>query len=99
MERVLVPRRSNASVKDFLQGFMTVTAAAGELGVTDTRVRRLCREGRFPGAAKLGAVWYIPRASVRGHKRVPPGRPKTRRARTSRTFEELVTEYRRGNGG
>ena len=34
---------------------------------------RLCREGRFPGAAKVGSSWIIPREAVLNHKPLPPG--------------------------
>lgn len=102
MERVLTPiRRSRASLQDVMKEFMTATAAAKELGVTGTRVRRLCREGRFQGAIKLGTSWIIPRSSVRDHKRLPPGRKgKGRRERdqraSRRTFEEWVRQYMEG---
>ncbi len=55
---------------------LSVSAAAGELGVHPSRVRALAASGVLP-AEKVGGVWLIDRASVAGrsHQRVPAGRP------------------------
>lgn len=34
--------------------------AARILGVTDARVRVLCRQKRIPGAKIIGSVWVLP---------------------------------------
>lgn len=63
---------------DIREAFMTAPDAAKILGITRNRVGRLCLEGRFEGALKMGREWLIPRSSVENHKRLPPGvKPKT----------------------
>ena len=39
---------------------LNVKRAAERLGVSDRRVRQLAREGRIPGAVKVGQEWLIP---------------------------------------
>ena len=39
---------------------VTVKEAAVRLGVSERRVRKLARDGRFRGAVKAGAEWLIP---------------------------------------
>ena len=39
---------------------VTVREAATRLGVSERRVRKLARDGRLPGATKVGAEWLIP---------------------------------------
>jgi len=53
--------------------YMTAPQAAEYLGITRNRVGRLCLEGRFNGAGKIGDTWLIPRESVESHKRLKPG--------------------------
>ena len=53
--------------------FVSVQEAAHIMGLDRSRVGRLCREGRFPGAAKVGSSWIIPREAVLKHKPLPPG--------------------------
>ena len=54
--------------------FVSVQEAADIMGIDRSRVGRLCREGRFSGATKIGASWIIPRESVLSHKHLPPGK-------------------------
>ena len=42
--------------------------AARLLDVTDSRVRRLCLDGRFQGAIKAGKSWLIPKVTVENFK-------------------------------
>lgn len=51
---------------------------AALLGITQTRVATLCRDGRFAGAKRVGNTWIIPMASVRCYAPSPSGRPKGR---------------------
>ncbi len=53
--------------------YVTATEAGALMGVTRNRVGRLCIEGRFNGAIKMGGIWLIPREAVLSHKRLPPG--------------------------
>ncbi len=43
---------------------LTVDQAARLLRRHPEQVRRYLREGRFAGAAKVGLMWYIPRAEL-----------------------------------
>lgn len=54
---------------------LTAREAAARLGVHDSRVRRLCRAGRLPGARHYGNMWLIPDLSVAGFRPLPNGRP------------------------
>lgn len=44
------------------------TKAAELLGISDRRVRELIREGRIPGACKIGRNWVIP--TVNGYPKI-----------------------------
>ncbi len=46
------------------ESWMTVDQAARLLRRHPEQVRRYLREGRLPGAEKLGLMWYIPRAQL-----------------------------------
>ena len=62
--------------------FVSVQEAANIMGLDRSRVGRLCREGRFPGAAKVGSSWIIPREAVLNHKPLPPGvKPRSERVK------------------
>ncbi len=65
--------------------FVSVQEAANIMGLDRSRVGRLCREGRFPGAAKVGSSWIIPREAVLNHKPLPPGvKPRSERVKAER---------------
>ena len=72
--------------------FVSVQEAANIMGLDRSRVGRLCREGRFPGAAKVGSSWIIPREAVLNHKPLPPGvKPRSERVKAERaTLREEV---------
>ena len=42
--------------------YVSPEEAATYFGVDVEHIRRLCREGKIPGARKLGNLWRIPRA-------------------------------------
>ena len=52
---------------------VSVHDAALMLNVDRSRVKLLCRQGRFNGAVKIARNWVIPRVSVETFKRLPPG--------------------------
>ncbi len=52
---------------------ISVHDAAIMLNVDRSRVKLLCRQGRFDGATKIARNWVIPRASVENFRRLPPG--------------------------
>ena len=58
------------------ENYMTAPQAAEFLGITRNRVGRLCLEGRFDGAGKVGDMWLIPRDAVVCHTRRRPGKKK-----------------------
>jgi Helix-turn-helix domain len=45
-----------------------VPAASQLLGVSESRVRWLCRKGHLAGAAKVGRDWSIPRSSIEARR-------------------------------
>jgi hypothetical protein len=52
---------------------LTAAEAAAHYRVEPATIRAWCREGRFPGAERLGKSWQIPAAAVRDHR--PPTPP------------------------
>lgn len=74
----LEPRRFHiyAKVKPAKPATMiSVKQAAALLGVSDSRVRVLCRDGRIKGAALVGSTWVIPaNPVVAAAERVRPGK-------------------------
>ena len=59
VENVFIPLVQTVVEEDYV----TVQTYATEHGLSDTRVKVLCREGRLPGAVRKGSRWFIPRAS------------------------------------
>ena len=54
--------------------YMTATQAAEALNKTVSWIGRICRQGGFPGAEKMGVSnWLIPRASVLNYKPMKRG--------------------------
>jgi excisionase family DNA binding protein len=44
---------------------MTVSQAAKLWGITRRRVLKLCENGQLPEAEKVGAVWVMPKSTVK----------------------------------
>lgn len=40
--------------------YLSISQVAEKWGIKQRRIRRLCEEGRIPGAHKMGAYWSIP---------------------------------------
>lgn len=59
--------------EDIEKNYIDAVAAGEILGVTRSRVSKLCLTGRFQGAIKIGRSWIIPREAVLNHKPLPPG--------------------------
>ena len=53
--------------------YVSVCEASEILGVNESRIRQIMREGRFIGAFKFADTWMIPRNSVEGYVRKKPG--------------------------
>ncbi len=63
---------------------ISVHDAALLLNIDRSRVKLLCRQGRFDGAVKIARNWVIPRASVESFQRLKPGV----KSRTKQQHEE-----------
>ena len=50
------------------EDYLSVTEAANVMGKGRNFVGKLCRAGRFPGAAQIGMTWIIPREAVLNYK-------------------------------
>ena len=59
---------------DFIEDLISVPEAAKILDIDKSRVGRLCRQGRFKNARKIGDRWVIPRESVENFTRLAPGK-------------------------
>lgn len=77
--------------------YMTAPQAAEYLGLTRNRVGRLCIDGRFAGAVKIGRNWIIPREAVEHHERLKPGGLSRQDDRA--TIAQLRAEIARLKGG
>lgn len=53
--------------------YVSVTEASKIANLTRTQILRLCKQGRFLGAEKIGNVWIIPKASVENYEPAPKG--------------------------
>ena len=43
-----------------MKGYMSARAASYKWGVSESRVHKLCRQGRVPGLERFGRSWAIP---------------------------------------
>jgi excisionase family DNA binding protein len=59
-----------------LDGFLTTEAVSERLELSETLVRRYCREGRFPGAFQVRREWLVPIAAVEAFVKRPRGKPR-----------------------
>ena len=56
-----------------IEDLISIPEAASILKLDRSRIGKLCRQGRFEGARKIGERWVIPRESVTNFIRLPPG--------------------------
>jgi len=66
--------------------FMTVKDAAAKWGISDRRVRILCKEGKIPGAFQQGHSWKIPENAVK---------PTDGRYKTSSSLLEIIDQKKK----
>jgi hypothetical protein len=60
--------------------YVTVEEAAKLAKRKASLIRVLCREGRFPGAVKMGNAWIIPKQEAEAYRPAKKGaKPKQRR--------------------
>lgn len=51
-------------------------------GISERRVRTLCREGRIKGAERIGGIWVLPdKPVIDAASRIRPGKIKVRERR------------------
>jgi excisionase family DNA binding protein len=55
---------------------LTIREASERMGLSEQRVRRLAKEGRFPNAFRFGNAWSIPEESISLVGVLPRGWPK-----------------------
>ena len=56
------------------EDYVDQATAAELLGVSRSRINKLCNSKRFEGAVKIGWSWLIPRIAVENFKRLKPGK-------------------------
>jgi predicted DNA-binding transcriptional regulator AlpA len=82
-----------------IDNYVTASEAAKILGKTSGMVWVLCKNGKLPGAKKMGnAAWLIPRASVESYT---PGKrgPRTKKERLSSELAGIRAELKRSKEG
>jgi predicted DNA-binding transcriptional regulator AlpA len=84
-----------------IDDYVTASEAAEILGKTSGLIWVLCKNGKLPGAKKMGnAAWLIPRASVESYT---PGKrgPRTTQERLATELagiREAIAETKRAEG-
>ena len=81
--------------EDLEKDYIDAGEAKAILGISGSRLSRLCTGGRFPGAFKFGSIWIIPREAVKNHTKLKPG---AKRGRPSKAKTEVpaAPQKRRG---
>ena len=59
-----------------MEKLYSIAETAEMLGLQPVRTRELCRQGRLPGAQKVGRDWVVPERAIKEYKPGTPGRPK-----------------------
>jgi predicted DNA-binding transcriptional regulator AlpA len=75
-----------------IDDYVTASEAAKMLGKTSGMIWVLCKDGKLPGAKKMGnAAWLIPRASVESYT---PGKrgPRTKKDRLAGELADIRSE-------
>ena len=66
--------------------YMGIREASEKWGLAERRITALCRQGKVPGAAKIGKLWYLPENAA-----VPPdGRTKEAKVRYEQREEVAI---------
>ena len=61
-------------MSSYVEDLISVTEAGEILNLDRTQIGRICKQGRFENARKIGKSWVIPRASVFKYTHLKPGR-------------------------
>ena len=48
-----------------MKGYMSARAASYKWGVSESRVHKLCQQGRVPGLERFGRSWAIPDNAIK----------------------------------
>lgn len=75
----------------------SVPEAAAKLGLTEQRVRQMCKEGLLPGAEKRGERWTIPGRSVLERFAVKPPKPRPDHEAALNYASRMIKELAEGN--
>ncbi len=75
----------------------TVAEAAAKLGVTEQRVRQMCKEGELPGAERKDGRWTIPGQSVYERFAIRPPMPKPDHEAALDRADRLILDLAGGN--
>lgn len=59
-----------------MEKLYSIAETAEKIGLSIPRIQVLCRQGRFPGAIKVGRAWVVPESAIQGYTPGQPGRPK-----------------------
>ena len=59
-----------------MEKLYSIAETAEILGLQPVRTRELCRQGRLPGAQKVGRDWVIPESAIQSYTPGSPGRPR-----------------------
>ena len=74
---------------------MSVKTASIKWNITETRITRMCRDGRIPGAKKEGKAWLIPAdAEKPADKRIKSGAYMMSARRTNLPLPIGISDYR-----
>lgn len=80
-----------------VEDFVSVAEAVEISGYDRMHIALLCRQGRLPGARKMGSQWIIPRKALQEYMPAPPGpRPGSKRVKEDPLEAELKEAIARG---
>lgn len=65
-----------------MKGYMSAREASYKWGVSESRVHKLCQQGRIPGLERFGRSWVIPADAEK------PADPRTKRCGYLRELNE-----------
>lgn len=65
-----------------MDNYISLSETAEKWGISSRRLRKLCEEGRIPGAGKLGRNWAIP---------IDAEKPKDERIKTGK-YKKILKE-------
>jgi hypothetical protein len=88
------------SVDNLNGDYITTPEASVISHKCESFIKRLCRDGRLPGAKKIGKTWLIPRETIEGYTPMKRG-PRTKKERLSSERDGIraaIEETKRAEG-